>query len=683
MLLQPVTADVRIPCSAMTNFVDSRVNNCFRLFRQIVLSVFLLAATAHAEPEEKLTVLSYHEIANAKEALIPDYAVTPTMFVRQIDWLRNNGFKFVSVDDVLADEAGTRPLPDKAVLITFDDGYRSVYDHAWPILKMFRIPAVVAVVGSWEDDKVEVNFDGKEIPRDKLMTWTQLREMADTGLVEIGSHSFDLHHGLQGNPQGNMQPAATTRRWLTAGRYEDEATYRKRVEADLKMSAADIRKHIGRSPRVIAWPYGRYNSTLRDLAVKHGMVLGLTLDDGANMAETPLWGLRRILVTNDMALWNLNQEINIRNQNLPENAWSQKVMHVDLDYIYDADPAQQERNLGHLLERITATGVNAVYLQAYADPDGNGSANAVYFPSRHMPMRADLFNRVAWQIRTRTPVKRLYAWMPMLAWELPASEPAAADQVVTLQPEKGSDKESHLNMGYKRLSPFSARARQTVSEIYEDLARAAPFEGLLFHDDVTLSDYEDGSQFALKQYREWGLPGSVHDIRASDDLIGRWTILKINTLDNFAMELAGIVRQQQPSLKTARNLYARVALSPKAEVWYSQALENSLVNYDFTAIMAMPYMENERDAASFYRDMVDRIKGRPGAMAKVVMELQTVDWRDNRLIPSQEIADTITSLYQMGVQHVGYYPDMLFDNHPNAALIRKALSLRSNEPVLP
>jgi len=646
----------------------------------LLCAAIFVSPDALAATSEKLTVLSYHEIANPDQALIPEYAVTPTMFVRQIDWLRNNGYHFVSVDDVLADEAKKVPLPDKAVLITFDDGYRSVYDSAWPILKMFRIPAVVAVVCSWEDDKTQVNFDGKEIPRSKLMSWQQLRELSDSGLVEIGSHSFDLHRGIQGNPQGNMQPAATTRQWLTTSKhYEDEAAYRVRVATDLKRSSTEITSHIGRAPRVIAWPYGRYNTTLRDAAIKLGMKVGLTLDDGANYAETPLWGLRRILVQHDMQLWDLNREITIRNQNLPENSWPKKIMHVDLDYVYDADPAQQERNLGHLLERITATGVNTVYLQAFSDPDADGSADAVYFPNRHMPMRADLFNRVAWQIRTRTPVKRLYAWMPMLAWVLPASEAAAKDQVLTMP----SEKSDHVNMGYKRLSPFSPRARQTIREIYEDLASAAPFEGVLFHDDVTLSDYEDGSEFALQTYREWGLPPSIASIRSSDDLLGRWTILKINTLDNFAMELAGILRAQQPQLKTARNLYARVALSPRAEVWYSQALENSLVNYDFTAVMAMPYMENAADPAAFYRDLVDRIKARPGAIDKVVMELQTIDWRGtSKPISSQEIADTITSLYSMGVQHVGYYPEMLFDNHPNAAMIRKALSIKPDEPAI-
>jgi biofilm PGA synthesis lipoprotein PgaB len=291
-------------------------------------------------------------------------------------------------------------------------------------------------------------------------------------------------------------------------------------------------------------------------------------------------------------------------------------------------------------------------------------------------MRADLFNRVAWQIRTRTQVKRLYAWMPLLAWELPESSPAARDRVVTVV----GDRTDRVNMGYIRLSPFSARARAAVREIYEDLARSAPFDGLLFHDDVTLSDHEDASPEALATYRSWGLPGSIEEIRKSDDLLGRWTILKINALDALALEMADVVRAQQPALRVARNLYARVALNPKAEVWYSQSLDNSIALYDFTAIMAMPYMEQAPDAAAFFHDLVGAVEER-GAMKRVVFELQAVDWRDhNRPIPTAELADTIRSLYAMGVQHVGYYPDVSFKGHPDPATLKTVFDAKPNAP---
>lgn len=641
--------------------------------------LLLLPAARAAAAEEELTVLGYHEIADPGQALAPHYAVTPTNFVRQMDWLRNHGYHFVGVGDVLAAREGRRPLPPRPVLVTFDDGYQSVYDHAWPVLKMFRIPAVINVVGGWLESKGTVNLDGKELPRGRLLSWKALREMRESGLVEIGSHSFDLHRGIAGNPQGNLQPAGTTRRYLAGqARYEDEAAYLERIRDDLARNSALIRRHTGKAPRVMAWPYGRYNEATRDVAVRLGMPIGLTLDDGANRRDTPLWGLRRILVEGGMKLWDLEREITIRNGDLSDNDRPQKIMHVDLDYVHDPDPAQQERNLSHLLDRIAAMGANTVYLQAFTDPDGNGSASAVYFPCRRLPMRADLFNRVAWQIRTRTPVKRLYAWMPVLAWELPASDPAAGDRVVTL----AGDRTDRVNMGYLRLSPFSPRARQAIREIYEDLARAAPFDGLLFHDDVTLSDYEDGSPAALAAYRSWGLPGSVEAIRQSDDLLGRWTILKINALDDLSLELAGLVRAQQPALKTARNLYARVALNPKAEVWYSQSLDNSISRYDFTAIMAMPYMEKAADHAAFFHELVQAVEYR-GAMKKVVFELQAVDWgAGNRPIASQELADTIRRLYGMGVKHVGYYPDALFQDHPDPRVMKPVLDSKPNAPEL-
>ncbi len=178
----------------------------------LLLLVFSCPSMAAAPTDEKLTVLSYHEIADPGEALIPDYAVTPTNFVRQIDWLRNNGYNFVSVDEVLADQAGKSHLPEKAVLLTFDDGYVSMYEHAWPLLKMLRIPSVVAVVGTWEEDLTEVNFDGHKITRDKLMRGSSCASSARAGWWRSAAIAYDLHRGIPGNPQGNMEPAATTRR---------------------------------------------------------------------------------------------------------------------------------------------------------------------------------------------------------------------------------------------------------------------------------------------------------------------------------------------------------------------------------------------------------------------------------------------------------------------------------------
>jgi biofilm PGA synthesis lipoprotein PgaB len=637
-------------------------------------------ARAAADVPVKFTVLSYHEIAERNDALLPGYAVSPANFAQQMQWLKDSGYHFVSMDDVLADEAGSSQLPDKAVLITFDDGYHSVYTQAFPVIKALHVPVVIAVVGSWlEPDDGNVDFDGRAIPRADLLSWAEIREMVRSGLVEIASHSYALHHGVAANPQGNLQPAATARQWITGrNRYEEESTYRRRVAADLRRNAALLRSRLGRSPRVIVWPYGRYNIETRTIAAKLGMPVGLTLDDGPNTADTPLWGLRRVLVQPDLTLEGLDREIQLRNRAVVDDGHPGKIMHIDLDYIYDADPAQQEDNLGRLLERIVAMGVNTVYLQAFADPDGNGAADAVYFPNRHLPMRADLFNRVAWQIDTRTRVRRVYAWMPMLAWQLPAHDPAANDKVLTLP-----NVANHGSMGYPRLSPFSPRARKAIREIYEDLGRSTSIDGVLFHDDVTLSDYEDGSRWALKTYRKWGLPQPVAELRANDELLRRWAERKTQYLDDFATELAGVVREEQPGLETARNLYANVVLNPYSQTWYSQSLDSSLAHYDYTAIMAMPYMEQAPDPMAFLRQIVDKVAERPGAMSKVVFELQSVNWLNNdEPLPGTELADTIRTLYGWGVRNVAYYPDNLFRNSPDPKQLRPVFDSKPENPPL-
>jgi len=99
--------------------------------------------------------------------------------------------------------------------------------------------------------------------------------------------------------------------------------------------------------------------------------------------------------------------------------------------------------------------------------------------------------------------------------------------------------------------------------------------------------------------------------------------------------------------------------------------------------MAMPYMEQAADPATFLRDLVNKVAERPGAMAKVVFELQSVNWRkDDEPIPGTELADTIRTLYSWGVQNVGYYPDDLFENNPDPALLRPVFHLKPNAPPL-
>ena len=647
---------------------------CIGVASSHVLANDLPNVCSRDQNPNEFTILSYHEIADKSKTLDSSYAVTPSNFDHQMRWLMDNGYHFIGINDILKYRKNGKKLPAKSVLITFDDGYQSVYANAYPILKKYKIPSVIALVGSWLTKEDKVDFSGNMIPRSEFLSQKEIKEMVSSGLVEVASHSYAAHKGIQGNPQGSMQPAIRTRQWLSEKQaYEDEKAYEQRIYNDLAENNKFLKHYTGQKPRVMVWPYGHYNSKVRKIAEKLGMPIGLTLDDGSNTAITPLWGLRRILVEHKMTLPDLELNMWVRNANYTDDARTTKAAHIDLDYIYDADPVQQEKNLGDLLDRIKKLGVNTVYLQAFADPDANGAADYVYFPNRNIPMRADLFNRVSWQISTRTQVKRIYAWMPMMAWQLPQNNPAVKDTVVTLQVDS-----THLNMGYPRLSPFSPKARKVIKEIYEDLAKSAYMDGILFHDDVTLSDYEDDSLAAHAQYKKWGLTSDVTKIRADKKQFAKWTQLKTDYLDEFAMQLAQIVRNEQPGLKTARNLYAQVALNKDAQEWYAQSLHESIKHYDYTAIMAMPYMEQADNTREFYDKIVHNVKQEQCGLERTVMELQTVDWRkDNEAISSEELRDTMGHLYDLGVHHIAYYPDNLFKNIPDADNMKQNFGLKA------
>ena len=635
----------------------------------ILSLLLLLLHGAAALAGDRFVVLSYHDIQDdPQEQRVADaLTISSAELVAQFNWLRAHGYRPVSLDDIVAAREGRRPLPDKAVLLTFDDGYLSTYTRVFPLLKLFAYPALVAPMVKWiESEAEEIPYGDKKAPRAAFLNWRQLREMADSGLVEIASHSYDLHHGVTGNPQGNRQPAATTRIYLGAtGRYEDDDTYRRRIRTDLARSREIIARRTGHTPRAVVWPYGSYSREVLDIASELSMPITFTLDEGDNDIHR-LTAIKRILLPDDARLADLVAELE-----LPARAPFVRVAHVDLDYVYDEDPRQQEANLGHLLDRIKALDINTVYLQAYADPDGDGNADALYFPNRHLPMRADLFNRVAWQLRTRTGAD-VYAWLPVLAFRLPPEHPAAGLRV---QREAGADGNAE-GMDYERLSPFSRAAHEVVREIYGDLAKHAHFQGLLFHDDAYLGDHEDASPQALAVYREqWQLPGSLAAIRRDPAMLERWTRRKTETLIYWTQTLAERVRYYRPGIKTARNLYARTVLNPRARTWFAQSLPAFLEAYDYTAIMAMPFMEGARHPQRWLRRLATRVLQIPGAAERVVFELQSRDWRRRQALANSVLAEQMRLLRALGIRNYGYYPDDFIHQQPDIGAIRPLMSL--------
>ncbi len=654
------------------------------------------AAVAGKEP--KFVTLCYHNILPAPSALAPAATISITLeeLTGHFDWLRDNGYTAVSVEDILRASKGGKELPPKAVLLSFDDGYASFYHLVYPLLRAYQYPAMLALETTWLETPADkpVDYGGTaQLPRSYFMTWSQIREMAESGLVELAGHTHNLHQGHSSNPHGVPQPAAATLAYDPArGAYESARDFYLRVKKDVTRNAEIIAKRTGRRPRVLVWPYGWYKGPGVRAALDAGYSLTASMglkddwptfsrymaypkmnfDDVMNKLaagdylRTPpsrlsggLWGKEAI-----DAGYSRYRDGDALRDRYPV----QRVMQVDLDMVCDPDPQQQYKNISALFDRIKALSPSAVYLQAFADPDGDGIADALYFPNRHLPMRADLFNYVSWQIFSRLGV-RVYAWMPVLGFKLPGDHPLVRADL----PDK-------TGSSYQRLSPFDPGNRKIIAEIYTDLAMHSNVLGLLFHDDALLGDYEDASPAGLAWLRGQGLPESVGAIRRDPDLMRRFTRAKSLALVDFTKDLQASFRTWSPVIKTARNIYAQAVLNPDAEEWFAQRVEDFLDSYDYTVIMAMPFMEGAKNPMAWLEKMARKIQSYPMGAEKTVFELQAVDWRPGGAVPvpSKTLARQMNLLQQNGIGNIGYYPEDPIAEHPDISVIRPFFSTQEN-----
>jgi biofilm PGA synthesis lipoprotein PgaB len=642
--------------------------------KRLTLFLSLLAAlpNVHAQASD-VTVFCYHDVkddvggADMKAAKNPEeiyggyaqldgdqYAISTRNLASQFDWLHSHGYHVISLQQLIDARNGLQKLPDRAILLTFDDGLKSSYTKVFPLLKAYGYHAVVSVVGSWIDlaPGKTVEYDYRNFSRDDFASWEELREMESSGLVEIASHSWGLHQGIVADPQGNLIPAALVHAYNPKTlHYENDAEYSERVRVDLMRSSKEIHDELGHSPRAIMWPYGAYTQPAEDIARSLGMSTTFTLGlpvtfPNGRFGDTGLRAIPRLVMMSNPSPGELDWSI--RHLQLRSNV---RAVQVDLDYIYDPDPAQQERNLSSLLDRIKKLHPTQVWLQAFADPDGSGSPSSVYFPNHVLPVRADLFARAAWQLRTRCGVE-VYAWMTSLAWQLPDKNQQGRLQI---KPKRGVAPENPL-----RLNPFLPETRQIVGEIYEDLGRAAPIAGILFSDDSVLRDTDElGSQAPV--------PGPD----------------RTRALIQFTNELANHVRHWSPELATARNLFAEPVMNPKAESWYAQALPAFLSNYDLTALMAMPELEKAKRPKQWLAGLTRRVETEPGGIQKTVFEVQAVDWQNKKALAKNQFGTQVRVLQKSGAVHLAYYPDDFQKNNPALDILIPAFSASVNPAPQP
>lgn len=607
------------------------------------------------------------------------YAVDTGTLTSIFSWLEVNNYHPVTFSAMVAARNGGKPLPPRSVLLTFDDGFRSHHEKVLPLLRQFNYPAVMAIVTSWIDTPADTGVrlsDSLVVPRDTFMSWEQVKDVADSGLVEIACHTHDLHHGAIANPQGNELPAATSHLYLKdQQRYETDAEFETRVREDLSRCIRQVKERTGFSIRSMVWPYGAQNQTVREVSTSLGMHTQFTLESGSNTRDVPLDRLRRILATYDIDVGGLERSMREPAENRGRVNPVERAVVVSLDDVYDPSPDQQEKKLGDLIERIYRLRPSSVYLQAFSDPSRSGLAQAVYFPNRHLPMRSDLFSRAAWQLSTRARVS-VYAWLPVLSFAVPGKLSGRVEFVTgaaggALPPGAS---------GVRRLSPFDPLARAFVRDMYEDLGRYSAFSGVLFGEDAMLGDDEDAGRHASDAYARWNLPRDVAQIRANPQLARRWGDLKTRHLIDFTRELQKIVIDSQSSgeVLTVRTIFPDAVIDPQAGRRYAQDYTAFLGAYDFVGLLALPSRQGITSVDGWLGKLGETVKAAPDGPRRTVFMLEAIDSRTSARVPADRLAAQMHYLRQTGLVSYGYYPDDFAHDKPEAIAMRDVMSMRSN-----
>jgi biofilm PGA synthesis lipoprotein PgaB len=208
--------------------------------------------------------------------------ISTANFTAEMQALKTDGFHVIAPGALAPFLAGKKAVPDNAVLLTFDNGTEGVYQNALPVLRRFRYPILLFPIFG----RTGVHSD--------FLTASQLKALVATGLVTLGSHTYQEHNGIAVGP-GETQPADVGFRWNGKTR-ETLKQYEARVGRDAALAQAQIKRFQGHPEPYYSDPFGQYTPLMERVIAKAGFTLDFTTQGWAVTAGSPADRIPRINV---------------------------------------------------------------------------------------------------------------------------------------------------------------------------------------------------------------------------------------------------------------------------------------------------------------------------------------------------------------------------------------------------
>jgi peptidoglycan/xylan/chitin deacetylase (PgdA/CDA1 family) len=260
-----------------------------------VMLLVLPSCSKKTENSVSVPILLYHHISDTGDGAM---TVTVETFRSHVQALDDAGYTTVTVDDLIRFVNEGSSLPEKPLCITFDDGYLSNYDIAYPMLKEKDMKATIFVVGCSVGSKE--HYKDTTFPIIPHFDYAEARDMLESGLISIQSHTYDMHqYGPYESTDHVLRPN------MLKNDTESEQEYVQAMTADMDQMNAVFTEHLDCSVRAVAYPKGKYDSLTESVLRSLGVQATLTTEVGVNIlsAGQPdcLFGLRRCNVTESMS----------------------------------------------------------------------------------------------------------------------------------------------------------------------------------------------------------------------------------------------------------------------------------------------------------------------------------------------------------------------------------------------
>lgn len=190
-----------------------------------------------------IPVLTYHDISHNKDH--QSLAVSPDAFASQMEWLYSDGWHSLSLSEFEDWLSGDRNIQEKSFMITFDDGYESIMEYAFPLFEYYGFRGVFNIIGGYVGGYLKLNGNRP------MLSWDEYRFLKKSGLFDFGCHTSGLHY------KKGARSAVL------------EVSERELME-DLLVFKNKVRMELDYDPYVLAWPYGEYDNNTIKIALKAG-----------------------------------------------------------------------------------------------------------------------------------------------------------------------------------------------------------------------------------------------------------------------------------------------------------------------------------------------------------------------------------------------------------------------------